>query len=198
MRRLFLLILLAIFLSPLQVSASNKSCKARPEFLNSKLKCHCGKNLSGLYRFDRSDESTIFSSAKLPLVVFCPYQQPNDENYYEGEGTYLFEGSAIVTGLITRIESDSLGDTAEFSVDTDKYRNLLQPDYLLTSLRPSGQAFKKFRIPKLTEKHPCWTASAEIEILSLEIDHDSGTDNEGNFLLNYRVLKVGKYRDCRN
>jgi hypothetical protein len=179
------------------VFAANKSCKARPDLFKSELKCTCGKNLSGLFRFDRSDDSRIFSSKKLPLVAFCPYQQPSDENYFEGEGTYLFEGAAIVNGIIERSESDSLGDTAEFSVDTNDSKDLIRPRYLLTSLRLNDQAFRKFQIPKLTPKHPCWIANAKIEIKSIETNHDAGTDNGGNFLLDYRVLDVGKYRDCK-
>jgi len=198
MKKLLMLSVLFVFLFPLDLFASNKSCKAMPELFKSQLKCTCGKNLSGLFHFDRSDNSRIFTSKKLPLVAFCPYQQPSDEYYFEGEGTYLFKGSAIVNGIIQRSESDSLGDTAEFSVDTNMFNNLIQPHYLLTNLRLDNQAFKKFRIPKLTIKHPCWIANAKIEIRSIETNHDSGTDNEGNFLIDYRVLNVGKFGDCKN
>jgi len=190
-----LLFFFAVFFNALDVSASNKSCKSRPELFKSELKCQCGKNLTGIYRFDQTEESIIFSSSKFPLVAFCPYHEA-DHPWYS-EGTYLFQGSAIVSGIIERSESDSLGETADFFVNTDKSKALPRPDRLLTSLRLSDDAFKKFHIPKLSTKHPCWAANAKIEIKQIEVNHDAGTDNAGNFLLDYTVLSVGKYRDCK-
>lgn len=195
MQKFFLLVSFVMFFISLDVSASNKSCKSRPELFKSKLKCQCGKNLTGIYHFDQSEKSKIFSGSKFPLVAFCPYREADDPWY--SEGTYLFEGSAILTGTIMRSESDSLGDTAEFFVSNDESKALPKPDYLLTSLRLSDQAFKNFHIPKLSSKHPCWAANAKIEIKQVEINNDGGSDNAGNFLLDYKILSVDKFGACK-
>lgn len=195
MQKFFLLISFVMFFISSDVSASNKSCKSRPELYKSELKCQCGKNLTGIYHFDQSETSKIFSSSQFPLVAFCPYHELGHPWY--SEGTYLFEGSAILTGIIVRSESDSLGDTAEFFVSNDENKVLPTPDYLLTSFRLNDLAFKKFRIPKLSAKHPCWSASARIEIKQVEINNDAGTDNAGNFLLDYKILSVDKFSACK-
>lgn len=196
MQRFVLLFLFVVLIVPNDGSASNKSCKSRPELFKSELKCQCGKNLTGIYHFDQSESSKIVSSSKLPLVAFCPYHSADQP--WNFEGTYHFEGSAIVSGIIERSESDSLGDTAEFFINTDESKALPRPDHLLRSLRLSDQAFKNFHIPKLSAKHHCWKANAKIEIKQIEVNNDGGSDNAGNFLLDYRVLSVDKYRDCKH
>ena len=153
--------------------------------------CDCGKNLAKRYL---GESGEIIAPSKLPITRVCNYRWSEDRSYLNA--SFLFSGSVEVNGIIRRYESDSLGDQAEFHVDTDNPELVVQPTYLLKNLRLANDAFRKFRIPKLTEKTRCWSAAARIRIRKIESDRDAGTDFSGDYLLDYDVIRVGKFSRC--
>ena len=78
---------------------------------------------------------------------------------------------------------------------------VLQADSSSKPLLPSGlrelqlddrDGNRTLRLPRLTNKQPCWTAAVTLEFDSISIISD-GTDESGEFVRSYRILSVGPW-----
>jgi hypothetical protein len=92
-------------------------------------------------------------------------------------GIFTFAGAMTVKGEVVY----ALGDMFE-ELSFDIYR--LNPD--------SG-----LKLPQLAQDNLCWSAPAEIKVKGYQVII-GGTDEAGNWLTSYEVLKLGKYTKCKS
>lgn len=116
----------------------------------------------------------------------------------EYDSRYIFLGDATISGSIRYEDTETFGHYASFFADQQSEK-LLPTNISLFKLNGEGSPNVQniFNPPKLTSKIKCWEAPAKIRIKHINVNIDAGTDVEGNYLIDYTVLSVGKYEHCK-
>ena len=186
-----LLVLLALIGFDVACLAKDQNCAPYHKMIES-------LNLShGLSIFDWKCSALtkyrLKSSSALPLVAVWGYGL--DEQQF-ATGHYLFVGEAQLSGVVTRTETESLGDTVTFSASEQFEAFLPSVTGALSFQNDVETAVQKFDIPDTTNRRKCVAAPATIILRRLYVNAGYGGDTDGSFPLEYKVLKVGKFRKC--
>lgn len=163
--------------------ATETTCRATGYLADEDLmRCTCGNGVARL---------PISAPLGMKLVASC------GQRYESGEwhGGFYFAGSHVQSGTVTREFNEVFGDTLSFSAEkSEPYQQFLSEVQHL-KFWDDPIAIKKFRAPRPTQRNSCWSARAKIEVRVLYI-LTGGTDEAGSYPRKYRVLRVGKYRQC--
>lgn len=141
---------------------------AWPYFTNAQ--CDCSSNLPSKYEYKEPSDMT--------LVGVCGFQKNKSG---EASAGYFLRGQKAVTASATYVQGSLGGPRLYFG------------DWKFIEREA---AFKAFNVPALTETARCWTSDATVEGIQLLIMKGNGTDEDGEWLLKYRVIKVGNYKAC--
>lgn len=175
--------------------AGNSACAAYAGRLFQSAKgCQCGVNLGGKFRLESSPDSIVRAPENMPLIAVCNYAKGAVGGYFNG--SFYFSGSALVTGELKRVASDSQGEELTFSaLDEASLKLLPSPSSIEAELRVPERPGKKI-LPSLTPARDCVKAKATILIKDMQLEVDDGTDNGGTNLTNFEVVKLGKLEKC--
>jgi len=98
----------------------------------------------------------------------------------EPYGGFFFRGQNVITASVVHQENPS-GIDLYFG----SWKFIEEED-----------AIKAFKAPTLSNSAQCWMAEATVELTQLLIMEGPGSDQDGEWLLKYRVIEVGKYKAC--
>jgi hypothetical protein len=145
--------------------------------------CTCGKALAQL---------PLSAPPGMRLVAACGQQ----DEHGDWTGRFLFVGSHVESGTVTREEDEFFGDmlrfTAEKSLPFEQFANASAE----LKFWDDADANRRFRAPRPTLAISCRSAQARLEIQVLEVISGGG-DQDGSYPRKYRVLNIGKYRPCK-
>ncbi len=115
-------------------------------------------------------------------------------------GSFTFTGNLTLKGAVV-FSADEMTDHLNFFPDAPptparKYtpEQWRQFAGALYGLRLND--WEKFGVPALSPGNPCMEADAVIKIRSIEALIEA-TDEAGNWLREYQVVKIGKFRKCK-
>lgn len=175
---------LVLLLSSQLTAASERYCRQLSQTSGYDIQtCKCGSSLL----------SYPHSGAKaLPLVAVCGYTKES----WGFTGSFLLEGNSLLQGKIRREETETFGDWPTFLVDESSMKSFPTSDRLLR-FGNEAIAIKKFNIPRITAKTPCWTANASIYLKTLEVLEGPGTDSDGSYVIDFEIFKVANFKKCK-
>ncbi len=114
-------------------------------------------------------------------------------------GSFTFTGDLTLAGTV-EYSADEMTEHLTFWPDTlpapsRKYTQKQWQQFAgaLDSLRVNE--WNNFALPELSEQTPCMRAPAVIKVNEIEVLIGS-TDEEGNWLRKYQVVKIGKFSKC--
>ena len=176
-----------IVLSSSLAMASGHVCKLpKPPFDYSLENCQCESWLA------RMNIKSPYEGLQLHGV--CNYKK---EQSGDATGNFYFKGEYVIVGDVTREENSVLGDYLTFSGPKIKSLAPFYESSVSFRFENNQEAFFRFKTPKLSRKHPCWTTKAKIVVTDLYVLIDGGTDFMGNYPTKYRILDIGKYKACK-
>jgi hypothetical protein len=154
---------------------------------NPKL-CICSESLSKL---------PITIPDGFSLTAACNFHQPYGDDVL---GTYTFQGNVVLSGVIhwsADFDSEEGGPLLMFTdnrkIPFSQFRSVTSA----LTFRDLESAPRQFKAPKLTRKSNCWEAPATIQLSVLVADVGYGTDTEGMFAEQFKVLRIGRYAQCK-
>jgi hypothetical protein len=183
-RHILQVVTLVLMLSSQLTAASERYCRQLSQSSGYDIQtCKCSSSLL----------SYPHSGAKaLPLVAVCGYT----EESWGFTGSFLLEGNTLLHGKIRREETETFGDWPTFLVDKSSMKPFPTSDRLLR-FGNEAIAIKKFHIPRITAKTPCWTADASIYLKKLEVQDGPGTDSDGSYVIDFEIHKVANFKKCK-
>jgi hypothetical protein len=117
----------------------------------------------------------------------------------QGVSSYFFRGEATISGIVRYEETVTFGPWAEFNADLASRHFLPEQIFVFDLDRTKSRVATKeaFGFPELQGKgRNCWQARATIHIKDISSINDD-TDNSGNSVERYKVIKIGKYTPCK-
>lgn len=194
-RSILAVVLMSCLLSPAPSLASEKLCAeyfSNPKYnkgafpLKEKKPewCQCGSEIS---------EIDILPPPGFSLVAACDVKKVHNSYY----GMFIFGGETTLTGKIIRADDD-VGTyflfRSDYRTPFSEFKSALNDAQFYTS---DSFALKSFRAPTPANFPSCWQAKATIRIMTFTFLSGPGGDQKGAWPMEYEVLNVGRYEDCR-
>lgn len=146
--------------------------------------CKCDKNIHKLSINEHTD---------LPLVAVCNYVKED----WGQTGDYFFKGNLLISGVITREETETFGDTVRFYGEAKDAQVLFNGSGPDLRFQDQNAFVSAVRAPTITSNARCWSAKASMRIELMYTSAGPGTDADGTYILQYKMLNVGKFKKCK-
>lgn len=166
---------------------ANVRCTADGEF------CECEKDISRLNK--ELSRLNITPPEGMSLVSVDGCRRVTATNSVIGG--FYFRGAVTVSGEVVRKDDVIFGDYIVFNgKNVTGFGRLRFTDDGAINVNSRSAAIRKFKLPGLSEKSPCWTAHAQMKITAIKVIVDLGTDYAGSYATEFEVLNVGPYSQC--
>jgi len=107
----------------------------------------------------------------------------------QGEAYWALIGHAKISGSLRYSGQD---EYATVMLQADSSSRPLLPSDLRALQLDDRDGNRALKLPRLTNKQPCWIAPVTLEFDSISVISD-GTDESGEFVRSYRILSVGPW-----